>query len=151
MELGEGWQDLGLLGLFLASFLAATVLPFSSEAVLLAMLFGPWSPMTLWACASAGNWLGGMSSYGLGRLADWERIAKWSGTPQEKVERIAERVRQWGPWSALLSWLPVLGDPISVALGVFRVPWVPVSLLMFVGKAARYAILILAALGFLSW
>ncbi|MCB9170416.1 MAG: DedA family protein [Flavobacteriales bacterium] len=142
MELGPAWQDLGLPGLFLASFLAATILPFSSEALLAAMELGPWSPWSLWACASLGNTLGGLSSYGLGRLGNGRRIGGWLGASPEQADRVAGRVQRWGSWSALLCWLPVVGDPIAIALGLFRSPLLPVSLMMFIGKAARYALVL---------
>jgi membrane protein YqaA with SNARE-associated domain len=139
MELGPWWTGLGLPGLFLAAFVAATVLPFSSEAVLAAMALGPWSSFALWAAASLGNWLGGMSSYGLGRLGDLERLARWTGADPAKATGMRERVRPYGAWAALLCWLPVVGDPIAIALGLLRVsPWTT-ALLMFIGKAVRYA------------
>ncbi|MCC6576755.1 MAG: DedA family protein [Flavobacteriales bacterium] len=142
MELGPMWEALGLPGLFLASFVAATVLPFSSEAVLAAMARGPWDTGALWAAASLGNWLGGMSSYGLGRLGDLPRLARWTGADPGKALAWRERVRPRGVWMALLCWLPVVGDPIAIALGLLRSdPWAT-ALLMFVGKAARYGVLL---------
>jgi membrane protein YqaA with SNARE-associated domain len=142
MELGPAWLDLGLWGLFLAAFLAATVLPFSSEAVLVAMALGPWSSVALWAVASAGNWLGGMSSYGLGRLGDLERIARWLRTDPVKAQRWQQRIQRYGSWAALLCWVPVIGDPIAIALGLGKAPVWPVGVLMFVGKSVRYAVVL---------
>ncbi len=142
MELGDTWVELGLLGLFLASFLAASVLPFSSEAVLMGMTLGPWSLWSLWAVASAGNTLGGMSSYGLGRLGDLERIARWLRTDPAKALKWQVRLERYGAWGALLTWLPVVGDPIAIALGLGRAPIGPVFVLMFLGKAARYAVVL---------
>lgn len=136
------WEGLGLPGLFLASFLAATVLPLSSEALLAAMAMGPWSWTALWATASLGNTLGGLSSYGLGRLGELQRLARWTGADPAKAMAWAERMRPFGAWAALLCWLPVVGDPIAIALGLLRTdPWVT-ALLMFIGKAARYAVLL---------
>lgn len=147
-ELGPEWAAAGLAGLFLASFLAATVLPFSSEAVLLGMLAGPWGRWELLAVASAGNWLGGMSSYGLGRLGDMQRIARWLRADQERVARWQLRIVQYGAWSALLCWAPVIGDPIAIALGLVRAPLVPTAGLMLLGKTLRYALLLLTAQAF---
>jgi len=147
-ELGPEWAAAGLAGLFVASFLAATVLPFSSEAVLLAMTAGPWDPWTLLAVASAGNWLGGMSSYGLGRLGDMQRIARWLRVDQDRVSRMQLRIARYGAWSALLCWAPVIGDPIAIALGLVRAPLASTAVLMLVGKAARYAVLLLTAQAF---
>ena len=142
MELGPQWLELGLAGLFLASFLAATVLPFSSEAVLATMALGPWATVVLWSVASAGNWLGGMSSYGLGRLGDLQRIARWLRTDPAKVQRMQAWVDRHGYWLALLAWLPMVGDPLAIALGLSRARPVPVAMLMFVGKALRYAVVL---------
>jgi membrane protein YqaA with SNARE-associated domain len=142
MEAGPWWVEHGLLGLFLASFLAATVLPFSSEAVLAAMAFGPWSGMGLWLAASLGNTLGGLTSYGLGRLGDLERIARWLRTPPAKAARWQGLIQRHGIWAALLTWLPFVGDPIAIALGLGRTAFWPTSLLMFAGKAARYAVVL---------
>ncbi len=142
MELAPEWADLGLWGLFLACFLAATILPFSSEAVLAACALGPWSAFSLLLVASAGNWLGGMSSYGLGRLGDPVRIARWLRTDPAKAIRWQERITHHGPWAALLCWVPVIGDPIAIALGLGRAPWIPTSLLMLLGKTIRYAVLL---------
>lgn len=142
MELGPAWEALGLLGLFLGSFVAATILPFSSEALLLAFCAGPWPSGELLLAASAGNWLGGMSSYALGRLGDLQRIARWLRMGPERARRWQARTARYGPWAALLCWAPVIGDPIAIALGLGRAPVWPTALLMLVGKAARYAAVI---------
>jgi membrane protein YqaA with SNARE-associated domain len=142
MEFGPHWREWGLAGLFLASFLAATILPFSSEAILAAMALGPWEPAALWAVASLGNTLGGMSSYGLGRLGDLDRIARWLRTDPAKALRWQGRIHRYGVWAALLCWLPVVGDPIAIALGLGRVSAWPVVWLMFAGKAMRYGVVL---------
>lgn len=142
MELGPEWTTWGLAGLFIASFLAATVLPFSSEAVLAAMALGSWSSFSLWLSASVGNTLGGLSSYGLGRLGDMDRIARWLRTDPQKALRWRQRLERHGAWAALLTWLPVVGDPIAIALGLGRTAFWPTALLMFAGKAVRYAVVL---------
>ncbi len=142
MDLGPWWEGFGLPGLFLASFVAATVLPFSSEAVLAAMALGPWSSFALWAAASLGNWLGGLSSYGLGRLGDLPRLARWTGADPARAQAWQERVRPYGAWMALLCWLPVVGDPIAIALGLLRANAWATALFMFIGKAARFAVVL---------
>jgi membrane protein YqaA with SNARE-associated domain len=142
MDLGPWWQGLGLPGLFLAAFVAATVLPFSSEAVLAAMALGPWSSVALWLAASLGNWLGGMSSYGLGRLGELPRLVRWTGADPERVLAWQERIRPHGAWMALLCWLPVIGDPIAIALGLLRANVWTTALLMLLGKAVRYAVVL---------
>lgn len=143
-ELGPEWAVAGLTGLFLASFLAATVLPLSSEAVLLAMMTGPWDAWELLAAASMGNWLGGLSSYGLGRLGDPQRMGRWIRADPRRVTRWQRRIERTGAWAALLCWAPIIGDPIAIGLGLMRTPFAATALLMLVGKALRYAALLLA-------
>lgn len=142
MEAGQWWLEAGLAGLFLASFLAATVLPFSSEAVLAAAALGPWPTWELFLVASVGNTLGGMSSYGLGRLGDMDRIARWLRTDSTKALHWQQRIQRYGVWAALLTWLPIVGDVIAIALGLARARALPMIALMFLGKAARYAVVL---------
>lgn len=149
MELSADFAGAGLPALFMASFLAATILPFSSEALLAAMSFGPWSSLSLLAVASAGNTLGGLTNYGIGRWVPQGWLMRLLRVDPAKAEKWQGLVQRYGSWSALLCWLPVVGDPIAVALGLFRVRFLPVSVLMFIGKAVRYAVVIGAMRGLL--
>ena len=133
----------GLWGLFLACFLAATIVPFSSEAVLAAATFGPWSNGTLILVASLGNWLGGLTTYLLGRLCNAPLMRRLRLDPSS-ADRWQRPVKRYGAWLALLCWAPIIGDVIALALGLCRVRPVPVALLMLIGKAARYAVVIAA-------
>lgn len=142
MELFTGWAQAGLPALFLACLLAATVLPFSSEALLAAMALGPWGTLPLLLTASIGNTLGGLTNYALGRWIPEGKLMRWLRADPAKAERWKGHVQRFGVWSALLCWLPVVGDPLAMALGLFRVRFVPVVLLMFLGKAMRYAVVI---------
>ncbi len=142
MELGPSWVDLGLWGLFLASFLAATILPFSSEAVLAAMALGSWSGQSLLLVASAGNTLGGLTNYAIGRWIPQEKLFRRLRIDASKAERWRGLVQRYGPWSALLCWLPFIGDALAVALGLFRAHFVASAVLMFIGKAVRYAVVL---------
>lgn len=142
LELGDGWAAAGLPGLFLASFLAATLLPFSSELVLVLMLNGPWSVGSLVLVATAGNTLGGFTNYAIGRWVGAERVGRWLRSDPRKADRLRGYVERFGAWAALLCWLPVVGDPLAFALGLGKArPW-PVALFMAVGKAARYMVLV---------
>lgn len=135
------WLELGYLGLFLATFLAATVLPFSSEAILGGMLYASFDPITCLIVATLGNSLGGLSSYGLGYLGDWHKLTKWLKTDETKVKRWQELIARYGSFTAILCWLPIVGDVIAIALGLFKTPFVPVALWMVLGKGLRYAFL----------
>ncbi|MBX2983769.1 MAG: YqaA family protein [Flavobacteriales bacterium] len=147
MELFTEWASAGLPALFLACFLAATILPFSSEALLLAMALGPWGTLPLLLTASIGNTLGGMTNYGIGRWLPEGKLMRWLRVDPSKAQRWRTLVQRYGYWSALLCWLPVIGDPIAIALGLFRTPAWPVLVLMFMGKAVRYAVLVAAVRG----
>lgn len=150
MELGPAWQDWGLGGLFLASFLAATVLPFSSEALLLAMAGAGGALFPLFLVATVGNTLGGAVNYAIGRWLPMDWWVKRLRIDVGKAERWGALVQRHGAWAALLCWLPVVGDPIAIALGAFGAPLGPSLLLMLIGKAARYAALLWAARWFVA-
>jgi membrane protein YqaA with SNARE-associated domain len=133
-------MELGYLGLFIASFLAATVIPFSSEVIFSAMVF---SGLDAWTCvwvATLGNWLGGMSCYYLGRLGKMDWIEKYLGVKKEKIEKFADRIHKHGDWFAFFSFLPGIGDIIAVASGFFRCRWWLVAISMLLGKFGRYVV-----------
>lgn len=132
------WLEWGYLGLFLASFLSATVLPFSSEAVLAAMLVGGADPIVAVGTATLGNWLGGMSSYGLGYLGKWHWLEKYFGVKETKLKEWKPKIDRYGSFFAILSFLPFVGDVISIALGYFRAQFWLTAFWMFLGKLGRY-------------
>lgn len=136
----SGLIGLGYLGLFIASFLAATIVPFSSEVVFSALAFGGFD---LWTCvfvATAGNWLGGMTCYYLGRVGKIDWIRKFTGVKKEKLDKWAERIQKYGNWIAFFSFLPGIGDVIAVASGFFRSNVWIVAASMLLGKFFRYIV-----------
>jgi membrane protein YqaA with SNARE-associated domain len=80
-----------------------------------------------------------MSSYGLGRLGDPDRIARWLRTDPAKAQAWRVRLERQGAWAAWLCWLPIIGDPIAIALGLGRTHLLTTALFMLLGKALRYA------------
>jgi membrane protein YqaA with SNARE-associated domain len=132
--------DLGYWGLFIGSFIAATVLPFSSEVLLLVLLAYGYDLTTCLAVATLGNWLGGMTGYGLGYLGKTDWIERWFRISHEKVMKLQQRVERYGSAIAFFSWLPFIGDPLTVALGFFRVSLTKTALFMFIGKLFRYVL-----------
>jgi membrane protein YqaA with SNARE-associated domain len=125
----------GLGGLFLAAFIASTLFPASSEAVLAGLTAsGSYDPWLLIAVASAGNVLGATVNWALGR---WAAETRWvQGNAQ--LARAGLWFQRYGPWSLLLSWLPVIGDPLTLAAGLARLR-LPLFLLpVAVGKVGRY-------------
>lgn len=132
--------ELGYLGLFIASFLAATVVPFSSEVVFSAMVFGG---LNAWKCvfiATAGNWLGGMTCYYIGHLGKIEWIEKYLRIKKEKLDGFMGKLHHYGDWFAFFSFLPGVGDVIAVASGYFRCRWWIVAVSMLLGKFVRYIV-----------
>lgn len=133
-------EVLGYGGLFLGSFLASTILPVSSEAVLAAMVIGGFDPIACVMVASAGNSLGGMTSYFMGYVGKWAWLERLFARNKDKVVKVKTWVDRYGSRAALLCWLPVVGDPLAVALGFVRSPVWQVGFYMTVGKFLRYAV-----------
>ncbi len=135
------FAEYGYLGLFAAAFLAATVVPFSSDVVLMIMVAAGFDLTTCVIVATIGNWLGGMSSFYLGYLGKWEWVKKYTGVSHEKADRIKIKIDRWGAYAAFLSWLPFAGDAIAVVLGFVRSNPLKVAVFMLIGKCARYIVL----------
>ena len=133
-------SEAGLWGIFVGSFLSATLLPGGSEVLLYALLRQ--HPQTLWpalALATLGNTLGGLTSYAGGRwLPQPDKVAssRWH-TP----------LQRWGSPLLALAWAPIIGDALCVAAGWLRINWLSCTLFMALGKAARYALVAHSALG----
>lgn len=120
--------EAGLWSMFAASFIAATLVPLSSEAVLFALLkLHPDLLVPAIAVATLGNTLGGMSSYLIGRF-----IAQ-----KKPLDQLA-RMRRWGAPAMMLAWLPVVGDALCVAAGWLKLNWLAVLLFQAAGRLARY-------------
>ena len=137
-----------LAGLFAVAFVAATLLPAQSEAVLVALLLkGDVSPWLLVATASAGNVLGAMVNWLLGRFIEHYRDRRWFPVKVDALERARRWYGRAGRWSLLFSWLPIVGDPLTVVAGALREPLWSFVLLVAIGKVGRYVALALAALG----
>ncbi len=134
--------EYGYLGLFLASFLAATILPVASEIFLTAMFHYGYEPLACLAVATAGNSMGAWLNYGIGYLGNPNWLSKFGAKP-EKIEQWKIKIQRYGSWMALLCWLPFVGDLIGIGLGFFRVPWLPTFILITIGKLVRYAVVTL--------
>ena len=120
--------EAGLWSMFAASFIAATLVPLSSEAVLFALLkLHPDLLVPAIAVATLGNTLGGMRSYLIGRF-----IAQ-----KNPLNQLA-RMRRWGAPAMMLAWLPVVGDALCVAAGWLKLNWLAVLLFQAAGRLARY-------------
>jgi membrane protein YqaA with SNARE-associated domain len=134
----EYFIEYGYIGVFIASFLAATILPFSSEVVLTGALLGGSSYWPCMVAATVGNFLGGMTCYWLGMVGKIEWIKKYLRLDIQKLERIQRWVNLKGAWVGFFVFLPGVGDVIAVALGFLRANIWVVAISMLIGKALRY-------------
>lgn len=140
-----------LFGLFGSAFLAATLLPAQSEAVLLGLLLAqPEDAALLIATASLGNTLGAMVNWGLGLGIQRFRGRRWFPVSVAQLERAERHYRRFGRWSLLLSWMPVVGDPLVLVAGVLREKFWIVLLLTAVAKTGRYLVLAAVTLAWLG-
>ena len=139
--------DYGYAGMFLAAFLAGSILPFSSEAFLVAFVRLGLDAVLTVVCATAGNTAGSMTCYWIGHLGKMDYVERWLKVKPEKLARAERFIRGRGAWMAFFSFLPVIGDGIAIVLGLMRAN-LPVTVLsMTLGKLLRYVLLVLAAEG----
>jgi membrane protein YqaA with SNARE-associated domain len=139
--------ELGYWGLFISSFLAATILPVASEVFLGAMLALGYDPIVSLVVATVGNTLGGYLNYFLGLIGNPKWLIK-VGVKEDKVLSWENAIQKYGVWLALLSWLPFIGDVIGIALGFFRVNWVLSFVFIAIGKFVRYVFIVIFFLYF---
>lgn len=139
--------DWGYLGMFISAFLAGTILPFSSEAVLLACIGLGLDPILSTLITTAGNALGGLTCYWIGHLGKMEWIEKYFRVDKKQLDKATHFIHGRGSWMALFSFLPVIGDAILIVLGLMKANLYIVALSMTLGKLARYALLVAATLG----
>ena len=130
--------ELGYLGLFIVSFLTATLVPLSPEVMLGILLAKGFNLELCIVIACMGNWLGGVTTYYIGRIGDWKKIEKFFRIKKEKVYSFKEKIDRWGSVAAFFTWLPLGGDILALALGVFKVDAFKVSLWMLIGKSIRF-------------
>jgi membrane protein YqaA with SNARE-associated domain len=129
-----------LLFLFSISFLAATILPAQSEIVLAGLhLKQAAHPVWLFLVATTGNVLGSCVNWLLGRYARHFQNRKWFPVKPKALERASNLYQKYGVWTLLLAWTPFIGDPLTVVAGVLRTPFLVFVALVTIGKAARYA------------
>lgn len=135
--------------LFLAgtAFVAATLLPFYSEVVLVALLMRGGDPVWLLAAATVGNTLGAVVNWYLGRFLLHFETRPWFPFKPHQVHRAQAWFLRYGKWSLLMAWLPVGGDALTFFAGVMRVPLGQFVVLTGIGKGARYAVVVALTLG----
>lgn len=129
------------LGLFLSALAAATIVPMQSEAVLVGMLLSHYPPAIVVLVASIGNVLGSVLNWLLGRWIERFRDRDWFPASPESLGRAQRWYRRYGKWSLLLSWAPIIGDPLTVIAGALREPLRTFLPLVAIAKVGRYLVL----------
>jgi membrane protein YqaA with SNARE-associated domain len=137
-------------GLFGAAFLSATVFPFQSEVILFGMLMAEhYHVVLLVLFASLGNILGSCINWFLGRFIAHFENRRWFPLSKAKMARAEGWYRQYGRWSLLLSWVPIIGDPLTIVAGVLREPFPVFLALVAIAKTARYFAVAALTLGWM--
>lgn len=139
--------DWGYGGMFISAFLAGTILPFSSEVVLLACVALGLDPLLSTLSTTLGNVLGGLTCYWIGRLGKMEWIEKYFRVSRKQLDKAARFIHGKGSWMALFSFLPVIGDALLIALGLMKANVWIISAAMSIGKLIRYAVIVMTAIG----
>ncbi|MBM0106735.1 DedA family protein [Steroidobacter sp. S1-65] len=134
-------------GLFLSAFFSATLLPLQSETVLVALLLTDRSPWPVIVIASVGNVAGAVVNWLIGRGIEQLRDRRWFPLSAASLQRSQAWYLRYGKWSLLLSWMPVIGDPITVVAGVLREPLPMFLVLVSIAKIGRYLVLAGLTLG----
>jgi len=137
----ELFSELGLWGLGLSAFLAATLLPLSSELVLSALLLASENPLTIIVIATFGNVVGSIVNYLIGRWGADSLLHRWFKLTQQQTDKAELQFNRYGKWSLLFAWVPIIGDPLTFIAGVLKVNFGLFILLVTTGKLSRYWII----------
>jgi len=137
----EALSEFGYVGLFLSSFLAATILPLSSEVVLSYLLLSDFNPTISVGVATCGNVLGSFVNYGIGFWGSMLLIKKVLKISPDEFFTAKKRFNKYGVFSLLFAWVPVIGDPLTVVAGVLKINILVFLILVTTGKFIRYVII----------
>lgn len=141
----------GIATLFILSFLAATLIPLGSEWLLILLLQqGEYQTLTLIGVAGVGNYLGSCTNYGIGLWGSEFLIKRLLRIGDAEVSRAKHFYARYGLWSLFFSWLPIIGDPLCVVAGIFRIKFSIFSALVLSGKLVRYTVVGLVTLELLA-
>jgi len=129
------------LSLFAISFLAATILPFSSEITLAGLIVtSNYDNLLLLIAASFGNILGSVVNWALGFYSRNLTTKKWFPFNETQIERSSKWFRKFGKWLLLFAWVPIIGDPLTLAAGLLRIRFLDFIILVAIGKVSRYVV-----------
>ena len=136
---------LGYAGLFVVSFLAATLLPLGSETAVAAMGASAFHPGLVLAVATAGNTMGALVNYAVGRWGGQVLFSRWIEVEPAALEKTRNLCRRWGTPVLFFAWLPVVGDPLTMAAGALNLRLAPFLFWVVLGKGVRYLLVIQGA------
>ncbi len=142
----EYFTHFDYIGLFLSSFLAATILPVSSEIVLAFLLLNNLNPVVLISVATFGNVLGSFVNYVLGFYGSESIIKPFFNISDDKFIRAKQRFKKYGTYSLLIAWVPVIGDPLTFIAGALKINILVFFIMVTSGKLIRYAVISYAIL-----
>ena len=142
MDLTALLTSYGYWGMLIAALMAGSVFPFSSEAVMLALLAAGLDPWKLMVYGTVGNTLGSMFNYGLGRLGKIEWLERYFQVKPAQIDKAMKFMHGRGAWMGFFAFLPILGSAISVALGLMRSNIIVTTVSIFLGKMIRYFVLL---------
>jgi membrane protein YqaA with SNARE-associated domain len=138
-------------GLFLIALGAATILPLQSELVLSGLISsGQHSLLLLLVVASVGNILGSCINWWLGRYIEHFRERRWFPVKPDALGKATAWYHRYGRWSLLMSWMPIIGDPLTFVAGVLREPWWSFLILVSIAKVVRYLVIAGITLGWMA-
>ena len=143
----EFLKDYGYLGMGIMAFLAGTVVPITSEVLLVFFLGIGLNAVGLTLAATIGNTLGGVTCFMIGYLTTKEKVQKFFKVPDRRMKRADMLIQKYGYWTAAFSFLPVLGEVFLLSLGIMRVNRFKVISLMALGKLFRYSLVVMSAIG----
>ena len=143
----EFLKGYGYLGMGIMAFLAGTVVPITSEVLLVFFLGIGLNAVGLTLAATIGNTLGGVTCFMIGYLTTKEKVQKFFKVPDRRMKRADMLIQKYGYWTAAFSFLPVLGEVFLLSLGIMRVNRFKVISLMALGKLFRYSLVVISAIG----
>lgn len=144
----ESW---GYIGLFLATFLAATIVPFPSEIIFIFCIStNGLNPLLCIIIATTGNTLGALTLYWMGTLGKLRWLCTYGRIPPHKLRRFVKKAQKWGPPLGLLSFLPAFGQLIVISLGLLHCDLKKTTIFIMLGKGGRYIVIALISLGVVS-
>jgi len=130
------------ISLFLISFLAATILPFSSEVTLATLIASSnYNNLSLLIFASLGNILGSVVNWVLGFYSRNLATKRWFPFKDKQIKKSSSWFNRFGKWSLLFAWVPIIGDPLTLAAGLLRVKFIEFLILVTIGKVSRYIVI----------